>query len=129
MKGFVMVRSFRASWALVCLLLIALLAGCNAGDSALTQVKSSAEPEVPFPLPIVEVAGTPKDMGGQHGTQLGQTIRDLHAKYLKAYFSSEGERFLAMAAAKAFESRVSPDHLEEIKALAKASGVDPRQML
>jgi len=109
---------------------MALLAGCNAGDSALTTAKSSpAEPEVPFPLPIVEVAGTPKEMGEQHGTQMGQTIRDLHAKYLKAYFSSEGERFLAMAAAKAFEPRVAPEHLEEINALAKASGVDARQML
>ena len=33
-----MVRSLRASWALVCLLLMALLAGCNAGDSALTRL-------------------------------------------------------------------------------------------
>jgi isopenicillin-N N-acyltransferase like protein len=75
------------------------------------------------------MAGTGTEMGASHGEQLGATIRDLHDKYLKAYFDSDGERFLALTAAAAFEQRMLPEHLDEIRALAKSSGVDPRQML
>src|SRR4051812_26215046 len=125
-----MARRLGASWTLACLLSLLLL-GCSAGDGTTsTASKAPTAPEaVPFPFPVVEVAGTGAEMGTQHGTQLGQTIRDLHAKYLKAYFSSESQKFLAMTAAAAFEPKVAPEHLAEIRALAKASGVDARQML
>ena len=111
-------------------LLSLLLLGCGTGDVQSTAAsRTPADDPVPFPFPILEMAGTGEEMGTQHGRQMGDTIRDLHAKYLKAYFSSEGQRFLAMTAAAAFEQRVAPEHLEEIRALAKSSGVDPRQML
>jgi predicted choloylglycine hydrolase len=123
----------RAPWALALVLSVACLPGCSTGDakvSATTQpAAASKAEELPFPLPVIEMAGTPGEMGAAHGKELGPTIRDLHDKYLKAYFSSEGQRFLAMTAAAAFEQRVSPEHLEEIRSLARASGVDGRQML
>jgi predicted choloylglycine hydrolase len=125
-----MARRLGASWTLAYLLSLVLL-GCSAGDTT-TSSASKAPPapaQVPFPFPVIEMAGTGAEMGTQHGTQLGPTIRDLHARYLEAYFSSEGQRFLAMTAAAAFEPRVTPEHLAEIRALAKASRVDPRQML
>lgn len=124
-----MIRRLPASWALACLLSLLLL-GCGAGEVQSTAgSRAPADEAVPFPFPVIEMAGTGEEMGTQHGRQMGATIRDLHAKYLKAYFSSEGQKFLAMTAAAAFEQRVAPEHLEEIRALAKASGVDPRQML
>jgi isopenicillin-N N-acyltransferase-like protein len=125
-----MARRLGASWTLACILSLLLL-GCSAGDGT-TSTASKAPPvpeAVPFPFPVIAMAGTGAEMGTQHGTQLGQTIRDLHAKYLKAYFSSESQKFLAMTAAAAFETKVAPEHLAEIRALAKASGVDARQML
>lgn len=124
-----MVRRPRAPWVLFCLLSAMVLGGCNAGDTQSTPSAQAGAEEAPFPIPIIEMAGTGKQMGTQHGQQMGPTIRDLHEKYLKAYFSSEGQQFLAMTAAAAFEKHVAPEHLAEIRALAKASGVDPRQML
>jgi len=87
------------------------------------------EVEVPFPLPVIELAGTDEQIGAEHGRRLGDTIRSLHANYLKAFFSSPGQRVLATAAAAAFEPRFSPEHLAEVRALAKETGIDPRQML
>src|SRR3954468_18530052 len=128
-----MARRFGAAWALAFLLTPVVLVGCSAGDSkstASTQPTPAAyQVETPFPLPVIEMAGTGEEMGTAHGRQLGGTIRDLHGRYLKAYFSSEGERFLAMTAAATFEKHVSPEHLEEIRALARASGVNERQMV
>jgi hypothetical protein len=90
---------------------------------------AAREVEVPFPLPVIELAGTDEQIGAAHGKQLGDTIRSLHANYLNAYFRSPGQRLLAMAAAAAFEPRVAPAHLAEVRALAKETGVEPRQML
>jgi predicted choloylglycine hydrolase len=113
------------------LVLLGLVAGCGKAADHVAVVSQTTEgaQEVPFPIPVIEMAGTGAEMGASHGKQLGDTIRDLHAKYLKAYFSSEGERFLAMTAAAAFEKQMLPEHLDEIRALAKESGVEPGQML
>ena len=123
----------RAATATALALAWVVLPGCGgAGDgntSLSTRSTPQAAEDVPFPIPVVEVAGDGADMGAAHGRQLAPTIRDLHDKYLKAYFSSEGQRFMAMAAAAAFEQRVAPHHLAEINALADAAGVNRRQML
>lgn len=124
-----MVQRPRAPWVLFCLLSAAVLGGCSAGDVDSTSSTHAVVEEAPFPIPVIEMAGTGEQMGAQHGQQMAAIIRDLHAKYLKAYFSSEGQRFLAMTAAAAFEKHIAPEHLAEIRSLAKASGVDPRQML
>lgn len=113
------------------LVVFCVLAGCGKAVEQRSVASNQAEgvQEVPFPYPVIEMAGTGEEIGASHGKQLGPTIRDLHDKYLKAYFSNEGERFLALAAAAAFEARMRPGHLAEIRALAKSSGVDARQML
>ena len=128
-------RRSRAALAVLFSVSLAPLPGCGAGDTRLSspttrETASAARVEqVPFPLPVVEMDGTGEQMGAAHGERLGPVIKGLHDKYLKAYFSSEGERFLAMAAAAGFEQRVSPEHLKEIRSLAKSSGVDARQMM
>jgi hypothetical protein len=75
------------------------------------------------------MTGTPQQMGTEHGRRLGDIIRTLHHDYLQAYFTNPGRRMMALAAAAAFEQRVSPEHLAEVNALAAESGVEPRQML
>ena len=120
-------------WSRVALsvVLLSAVAGCGNAVEQATVASHAAEgvQEVPFPLPVIEMAGTGAEIGASHGKQMGETIRDLHAKYLQAYFASEGARLVAMTAAAAFEQRILPEHLEEIRALADASGVAPRQML
>jgi isopenicillin-N N-acyltransferase-like protein len=105
----------------------AAAAGSAAAPAQAAPVQS--EIEVPFPLPVIELAGTDAQIGAEHGRRLGDTIRSLHANYLKSYFANPGQRVLAMAAAAAFEPRFSPEHLAEVRALAKETGIEPRQML
>ena len=132
-------RCLRAT-SLYCLFVLALsglAAGCGGNTSesapAVTASDKAARPEgneeLGFPIPVVELSGTSQDMGAAHGRQLGDTIRKLHHDYLTAYFTSPTRRVMAMAAASAFESRVSPEHLAEVNALARESGVEPKQML
>lgn len=122
------------------LLLWVPLAGCGGGGSDGMPAPASAggargateqqrEIEVPFPLPVIELAGTGEQIGAAHGQALGGPIRELHTSYLNAFFNSPGRRAVAMMAAAAFEPRIAPEHLAEIKALAKETGIDPRQML
>ena len=47
-----------------------------------------AESEAPFPLPVLEISGSPEALGTRHGQQLGDTIRSLHNDYLNAYFKA-----------------------------------------
>lgn len=75
------------------------------------------------PLSIVELHGTAAEMGAQHGKQLGDSIRLLHEKYLKVFIGSPAKRFLALAAAKGFERKLSPEHLAEITAMAEQVGI------
>ena len=130
-------RSFRAAAFVYCLFALACLAGCGGNTSEPAPVvtdaeaapRSKANAELGFPIPVVELAGTPQEMGTGHGRRLGDIIRKLHHDYLTAYFANPTRRVMAMAATAAFESRVSPEHLAEVNALAKESGVEPRQML
>src|SRR5688500_4014165 len=120
-------------------LLSSVLAGCGGAPSEATAAtpapQSSAattdhgDAQLPFPLPVIELAGSDEQLGAEHGRRLGDIIRDLHTNYLNAYFASPGQRMLAMAAAAAFESHVAPEHLKEIRALARQTGIEPRQML
>ena len=110
------------------------LAGCGTAPEATivsqaTPQAQQAESEAPFPLPILEISGSPEALGTRHGQQLGDTIRSLHNDYLNAYFKSQGQRFLALSAAAAFEPRLNPEHLAEIRALARSSRLPERQML
>ncbi len=87
-----------------------------------------AEPE-PFPIPVVELSGTPAEIGAEHGRRLGPSIRLLHDQYLGAFISTPAHRFIALAAATAFESHLLPQHRDEIDAMAGEVGIDPREAM
>lgn len=82
-----------------------------------------------FPVPVYELNGSAADMGARHGELLGADIRTLHEGYTRAYFGSEARRLLAMAAATAFESRLRPEHRDELRALASQTAIDAKQMM
>lgn len=81
-----------------------------------------------LPFRVYELAGSASEIGSQHGRFMGDDIRALHADYIKAYFKNDTRRFLAMAAATAFESLMRPEHREELDSLAHETAVDSRQM-
>jgi predicted choloylglycine hydrolase len=109
--------------------------GVNAARQVAAQPllpSSQATPEPaaePFPTPVIELSGSAAEMGAAHGKHFGRQIRELQTKYLESYFQDDSARFLAMTAAAAFEHRLLPEHMAEVKALAEHSGVDWKQML
>src|SRR5207253_580300 len=117
----------RSFW-LFPLLLLSLLIGCSR-SAAPVVAAAPVEATTPFPVPIIELRGSGADIGASHGTQLGEPIRNLFHTYLAQYFTSDMQRNLAFAAAGAFESRISPQHLAEISALAAQAHIQPREAL
>ena len=112
---------------------LALLVGCSRSSEVTPQFASqvaqpSAAPAVPaWTGPVVELRGTAEQMGAGHGRQLSEPIQFLHDNYLKVYLGGGTQRFLALGAAKLFESYIRPEHLAEVDALAKQTGMDERE--
>src|SRR5438552_18923905 len=101
-------RLFRAVIPLSCclfLLLVGLNAGCDGNPSNSSAPASSQPPAaaaasgapeigLAFPFPVIELAGSDEQIGGEHGRRLGEAIRSLHTNDLNAYFTSQGQRLL-----------------------------------
>jgi predicted choloylglycine hydrolase len=68
-------------------------------------------------------------MGEQHAEQLGPTIKKLYRGYFDSYFGSEFKKQMVLMVAGAFEQRVSPEHREEIHALAAKNQMDEREVM
>lgn len=126
-------RFFSALAAMV--LSIVLATGCNRSESvkaapaSAAPIARSTDPTADFPVPVVVFAGSPSSIGTEHATELSQPIHYLFEHYLKPYFSSETQRFLALGAASMFESRILPEYRDEIHALAAASHLDEREVM
>lgn len=82
-----------------------------------------------FPVQVIELSGTPAEIGHAHGKQLAKPINALSDNYVKRFFGNDRQREMAMRAAAVFETKLDPRHLEEIKALAEASGVSTHQAM
>ena len=80
------------------------------------------------PYLVLRVAGTPEEMGRQHGTLLRRTIRFMLANYT-ALRGGRGHMGYLLAVVRRMRA-VLPDALaREIDACAKAAGVDPDMLL
>jgi isopenicillin-N N-acyltransferase-like protein len=91
------------------------------------QAARAAEPA--FSVPVIEMNGSAREIGSAHARQLGGPIRELFAAYFGKYFRSEGQKNLTMLAATAFGKHLSPEHREEVHALAGGVGLDEREVL
>lgn len=98
--------------------LVIALAGCS------QPVAMPPPPPRVTSLPVVEFRGDDAQLGTQHGQMLGPQVRMLQDKYLKVYLRTDQIHDAAIASARVFESQISPHHLAEIQALARASNVD-----
>jgi predicted choloylglycine hydrolase len=109
------------------LLLAMLCAGC--GRPSEQPIKAVAAPPDPFPVPVIDLRGGADEIGAEHARNLAQPIRNLFAAYFGEYFQSDWQRNVALMAASAFESHISPEHRAEIHALAAQVGIDQRQVM
>lgn len=82
-----------------------------------------------FPVPVIDLRGSGSQIGQSHAEQLGAPIRTLFRTYFGRYFTSDAQRNLALMAASAFEAHLSPEHRQEVRALAAQSGLDERQVM
>ena len=76
---------------------------------------------LPSGLAVLHLAGTPEEMGAQHGTLLRDEIRALVRDYLPKVL--RGPREKALAKARALEPQIPERHRREMKAMAEAAGV------
>ncbi len=72
------------------------------------------------PIRLVELRGDPAALGKAHAAALGPIIKDLNTLYLGKILGDPLSRSLAAAAAMNYESKLRPEHLAEIRALAAA---------
>jgi predicted choloylglycine hydrolase len=81
-----------------------------------------------FPITVIELKGTPAQIGTAHGEQVGR-VKYLLAAYLTACLGVSPQQPALLAVAKSFEPFLRPEHRQEIAALAKQLEMDQRQLL
>lgn len=108
-------------------LLLLLLSACVSAPRPVQQAPTSA-PEL-FPIPVIELSGSPQEMGTQYALQLSQPVHELFARYLTPLYQNSLQRFVALTAAKGFYRQLAPEHQQEIDALAQGLALDPSQVM
>jgi hypothetical protein len=82
---------------------------------------------LPSGLAVLHLAGTPEEMGEQHGTLLREPIRFLVEKYLPKVL--RGEREAALGQARLLGKQIPERMVREMAATAKAAGVPADDIL
>jgi len=103
---------------------------CAAAPQSQWPLKARTEgPEPVFPVPVIQLSGDGAAMGQKLGQQLGPSIKQMSKDYFGKFFQSDAERQMALQAAAGFEKQIAPEHLAEMRALARQCGVDEREIL
>jgi predicted choloylglycine hydrolase len=102
------------------LILVCLFALTVAAVYARAQTTQSASDSQ---VTVIQFTGDGAAMGTEHGEKLGSTIKMLHEKYFSALLKTQTQKFAARAAAMIFESRLLPEHKQEVQALAKSLNI------
>jgi isopenicillin-N N-acyltransferase like protein len=110
--------------SLFILLAIAILAS---GIAAAT--KKKAPPPASPPVPIIELAGTPEEIGRQHAEKLAPQVHELHEKYLKPWFKDPILRGAGQLAAGLFRNQLLPEHRAELDSMAAALQLSPADVM
>src|SRR5947209_10822282 len=86
------------AWALI---------GCNRSPQVTPQAAATTQPVFAavdvgpvYHGPLVELRGTPEQIGEEHARRLASQIQLLHKQYLDVYLGTGVQRFLALTAAK-----------------------------
>ncbi len=78
---------------------------------------------------VMQLSGTPKQRGKAAGALVGEQIRWVLPRYLKATLGSEDVSGPARGLVRKMSAAIPPEHLEQIEALADSAGVDPDGLL
>ena len=97
------------------------------GSAPAPDAAATATPAAPFD--IVTIGGTPEAIGRDHGRRLGERIRMLEDRYVKAIFGDASRHAAGLVAAAGFRPLLRPHHRDELDALAEAAGLPPGRML
>lgn len=114
-----------------CLPVLALFAATLLVAPALQadKLKSSTKTPDSF-LRIIELSGTPTEIGQSHGQQLAAEIAHLEKNYLRAFFAKNPQQHKqALMAAFLFRNLMNPDHKEEILAISDGAKLDAGQIM
>lgn len=106
-----------------------VLAGWGAGVAPVCGAAEIKTAEARQGIRIVELRGDPKELGTGHGQALGEQMKLLHEKYLKAWFRDDAIRKRALTAAFLFRNFLPGDYRNELGAMAQASGLDPGEAM
>jgi len=130
-----MVRIARG-WIVVCVLAASVCTAAPGADRVAVSVAppATAPATAPArlasgPIRVFDLAGDPAALGAAHGQLLKAEIRDLHARYFKAWFRNAFEHKMALLNAALFDVMARDEHRQEIVALAKAIDLDPREVM
>jgi isopenicillin-N N-acyltransferase-like protein len=74
--------------------------------------------------PLVELHGSPADIGAQHAEALSVQIDTLQRNYLDRFIGTGARRFIALTTARLFKPYFLPEHLAEVDALAATSQME-----
>ena len=74
--------------------------------------------------PLVELHGSPADIGAQHAEALSVQIDTLQKNYLDRFIGTGARRFIALTTARLFKPYFLPEHLAEVDALAATSQME-----
>lgn len=80
--------------------------------------KKEKLPPAATTAPIIELSGTPQEIGRQHAQKLGPQVRELHEKYLKPWFTDAALHRKAQLAAIMFRLMLNPEHRNELDSFA-----------
>jgi isopenicillin-N N-acyltransferase-like protein len=88
-----------------------------------------SQPQEIFPTPIIQLRGSPTELGEQHASQLGPQIKFLQKNYLDVYLKSPVNRFAAKTAAILFEAQLPEQYHAEIHAMAQRLQTDETELM
>lgn len=97
--------------------------------ACLTVAAVSCRPPTLPVIDVVELAGTPADIGRGHGERLRGRIRVLEEQYLGSICGDDEGRQRALEAARPFLDELRPHHRAELLALAESVGLPADHML
>lgn len=87
-------------------------------------------------MPVIDLAGPPRERGRIHGESLRGSIHELiglHRQFITDFFGVDPDdylgRFRAYGNFGPALARSAPDLLEEVEGLAEGAGIDPAEML
>jgi predicted choloylglycine hydrolase len=122
-------RTIAASLLALTLCLNGCMESAPHAHMPISALATSAPAPEPFPIAIVQLHGTPQQIGRQHGGQLDDSIHHLFDKYLLVFVGTGYKRYIALSAANLFEAELRPEHQAELHALADRIHIDERETM